>query len=204
MIESRALNALQEALEVASRGMTMDILRAVGGLGAFLLGLNLLVEGLKGLAGPALRDSLARFTRSPLSGAITGAVATVSVQSSSAITVMAVGFVSATLITFPQALGLIFGANVGTTATGWLVSLIGFKLDLASVLAPAVLAGVVLRMLAQGRARHAGWALAGFGLMFSGLAGMQAAMVVFAEHVSPAAFPPIRSSAGSSRLVLES
>lgn len=170
--------------------MMKDILRAAGGLGAFLLGLNLLVEGLKGLAGPALRDSLARFTVSPLSGAITGAIATALVQSSSAITVMTVGFVSATLITFPQALGLIFGANVGATATGWLVSLIGFKLDLASVLAPAVLAGVVLRMFAQGRARHAGWALAGFGLMFAGLAGMQAAMAVFAEHVSPAAFPP--------------
>lgn len=170
--------------------MAMDILRAIGGLGAFLLGLNLLVEGLKGLAGPALRDSLARFTKSPLSGAVTGAAATALVQSSSVVTVTAIGFVSASLMTFPQALGVIFGANVGTTATGWIISLIGFKLDLAGMLGPAIFAGVMLRLFGRGKLRHAGWAIAGFGLVFTGLAIMQSVMAVFADYVSPASFPP--------------
>lgn len=170
--------------------MFFDILRAIGGLGLFLLGLNLLVEGLKGVAGPALRAGLARFTNSPLSGAVTGAAATALMQSSSVVTVMAVGFVSASLITFPQALGIIFGANVGTTATGWIVSLIGFKLDLSVALAPAAFVGVMLKVFGVGKVGRAGWAIAGFGLMFTGLSVMQSVMAAFADHVSPANFPP--------------
>ena len=99
--------------------MAADIMFALGGVGLFLIGMVMLTEGLRGLAGPALRNAIARFTVSPLSGAITGAVTTAVIQSSSVTIVTAVGFVSAGLLTFPQALGVIFGANIGTTVTGW-------------------------------------------------------------------------------------
>ena len=86
----------------------------LGGLGLFLVGMQVLTDGLKGLAEETLRKLLVRFTQSPLSGAVTGAMATAILQSSSATTVAAVGFVGAGLLSFNQALGIIFGANIGT------------------------------------------------------------------------------------------
>ena len=112
--------------------MNSGIAEALGGLGVFLLGMVVMTSGLKSLAGNALRNALARFTRSPLSGAISGALATALIQSSSATTVTAVGFVGAGLITFSQALGIIFGANIGTTVTGWLVAILGFKIKIGA------------------------------------------------------------------------
>ncbi len=116
--------------------MIGSVLLCLGGLGLFLLGMTVLTDGLRALAGRALRRLLSRFTRSPLSGAMTGAVTTAVVQSSSATTVAAVGFVGAGLLTFPQALGIVLGANVGTTMTGWLVALLGFKLELGTAAMP--------------------------------------------------------------------
>ncbi|MFW2386772.1 MAG: Na/Pi symporter, partial [Polyangiales bacterium] len=112
--------------------MIGSVLLCLGGLGLFLLGMVVLTDGLRALAGSALRRMLSRFTRSPLSGAMTGAATTAVVQSSSATTVATVGFVGAGLLTFPQALGIVLGANVGTTITGWLVALLGFKLELGT------------------------------------------------------------------------
>lgn len=152
--------------------MDLGILGAIGGLGLFLLGMAILVDGLKSLGGQNLRVGIARFTRSPLSGAVTGATATALVQSSSAVMVTTVGFAGASLITFPQALGIMFGANVGTTATGWIVSLLGFKLNLAGMFTPLILLGVMLRLFGAGRWREIGWAMAGFGVLFYGLAMM--------------------------------
>ncbi len=141
----------------------MGVLGAIGGLGLFLLGMAILVDGLKSLGG---RAGIARFTRSPLSGAVTGATATALVQSSSAVMVTTVGFAGASLITLPQALGIMFGANVGTTARGWIVSLLGFKLNLAGMFTPLILLGVMLRLFGAGRSREIGWAMAGFGVLF--------------------------------------
>ena len=93
-------------------------LQALGGLGLFLLGMIIMTDGLRALAGDAIRRTLFRFTRSPLSGVATGTLSTAILQSSSATTVAAVGFVAAGLMTFPEALGIIFGANIGTTITG--------------------------------------------------------------------------------------
>lgn len=151
-------------------------IQALGGLGLFLLGMIVMTEGLRALAGDTMRGLLLRFTQSPLSGATTGALTTAILQSSSATTVAAVGFVGAGLLTFPQALGIIFGANIGTTITGWLVVLVGFKLKLGTLLLPLIFLGTILRLFTAGRWSHSGYTLAGFGLIFVGIATMQEAM----------------------------
>ncbi len=164
-------------------------MRALGGLGLFLVGMIMLTEGLRGIAGPALRDALARFTRTPLSGVVTGALATAAIQSSSATTVAVVGFVGAGLLTFPQALGVIFGANLGTTATGWIIAILGFKMHLMEAVLPVVLAGALLRMLGNARAGLVGAALVGFSLLFIGIDLMQKGMAPFEGALTPDDFP---------------
>ncbi len=152
------------------------MIETLGGLGFFLLGMLLMTDGLHGLAGHSMRRALMRFTHSPTSGAITGASCTALLQSSSATTIAAIGFVGAGLLSFPQALGIIFGANIGTTMTGWLVTLIGFKLQLGNVALILVLTGALLRLFARSTLRHGGTALAGFGLIFVGISYMQSGM----------------------------
>jgi len=169
--------------------MTADILLAVGGVGLFLLGMVVLTEGLRHLAGDALRSLLARFTRTPLRGVAAGALTTAVIQSSSATTVTAVGFVGAGLLTFSQGLGIVLGANVGTTVTGWIVAILGFKLNLGTVVLPLVLLGVLLRLFAATPWRHIGWALAGFSLLFVGIEAMQQGMAPFQGVVTPEDFP---------------
>ena len=169
--------------------MIVEILRALGGVGLFLVGILMLTEGLRGLTGRTLRDVLARFTRTPLSGAVTGAATTAVIQSSSATTVTVVGFVGAGLMTFPQALGVIFGANLGTTATGWIIAILGFKLHLGEAVLPVVLMGALLKMFGTGRAGYLGMALIGFSLLFIGIDTMRAGMAAFQGAVTPADFP---------------
>jgi len=169
--------------------MILDVFVALGGLGLFLVGLIVLTEGLRKLIGGSLRRALARFTRTPASGALFGAISTALVQSSSVTTVTAIGFVGAGLLTFTQALGIIFGANVGTTMTGWLVALVGFKLDFGTFVLPVILIGVLLRLFAGGRLQHAGWALVGFGVLFVGLDAMKQGMAPFQGTVTPDDFP---------------
>jgi len=165
------------------------VLLCLGGLGLFLLGMVVLTDGLRALAGRALRRMLSRFTRSPRSGAMIGALTTAVVQSSSATTVATVGFVGAGLLTFPQALGIVLGANVGTTVTGWLVALLGFKLELGTAALPIVFVGVLIRLFAGGRASSAGFAVAGFGLIFVGISLLQQGMGGFVGIITPESFP---------------
>ncbi|WP_074519460.1 Na/Pi cotransporter family protein [Kordiimonas lacus] len=169
--------------------MMQHILTALGGIGLFLFGMTVLTEGLRALAGGALRAILARYTTNPVSGAVTGALTTAVIQSSSATTVTAVGFVGAGLITFSQALGVIFGANIGTTITGWLVALIGFKLQLGLMVMPLLLVGVLMRLFGKPKFRHAGTALAGFSLLFIGIETLQHGMAAFEGIVTPDSFP---------------
>lgn len=170
--------------------MEAEILRVVGGVGLFLIGMVMLTDGLRRLAGNALRRVLARFTWSPVSGAAAGALTTAVIQSSSATTVAAVGFVGAGLMTFPQALGVILGANVGTTVTGWLIAVLGFKLQLGTIAQPVALLGVLMTMFGPGRLRHLGWSLAGFSLLFIGIDVIQDGMAPFERSVTPNDFPP--------------
>ena len=175
---------------------TLDVVVATGGgLGLFLLGMIIMTEGLRALAGDAIRGGLMRFTRTPLSGAMTGAACTTLLQSSSATTVAAVGFVAAELMSFSNALGIIFGANIGTTVTGWLVALLGFKFKLATLALPLVLLGALLRLFTRGRSAHLGFAIAGFALIFLGIDAMQQGMRGLETSFSFAGLPATGISA---------
>ncbi|WP_372610762.1 Na/Pi cotransporter family protein [Aquicoccus sp.] len=170
-------------------GETSGILTALGGVGLFLLGMTMLTEGMQALAGQSMRRLLRRFTRTPLRGVAAGAVVTAALQSSSAVTVMVIGFVGAGLLTFAQGLGVVFGANIGTTLTGWLVASLGFRLDLDMLALPLVFMGGMMRLFGGARVRHGGGALAGFALLFLGLGLMQAGMAGLGEVVTPERFP---------------
>ena len=124
-----------------------------GGLGFFLLGMHLLTEGLKVAAGRTLERALRRSTKTRLRAFVAGAGITALVQSSSAVTVATLGFVNAGLLELPAAIWVVFGSNVGTTATGWLVSLMGFGLDLQSVALPMVGLGTVLQLSGSAKRR---------------------------------------------------
>ena len=141
-----------------------------GGLGLFMLAVSMITDGLKLAAGQALRELLGNWTRSPAHGIVTGLSITAIVQSSSAVTVATIGFVNAGLITMYQALGIVYGANIGTTMTGWLVAIVGFKINVDAFALPLIGIGMLLR-LTGGESRRAplGLALAGFGLFFIGI-----------------------------------
>lgn len=127
----------------------ITIIQMVGGIGLFLLGMIVMTEGLKALAGNAVRAALMRFTRSPFTGAMTGAVGTAILQSSSATTVAAIGFVGAGLMSFPESLGIIFGANIGTTFKGWIFALLGFKYQVGLLVLPLIFVGAVQRLFSH-------------------------------------------------------
>src|SRR5271167_1894583 len=148
----------------------------VGGLGLFLLGVHHLTEGLKGLAGDSLRRALQAMVSGRLSAIISGALFTVLVQSSTATTLTVIGFVSAGLVTFPQAVGVIIGATFGTTSTPWLVAIFGLRLRISAFAMPMLGVGAFLWLIANGKARSAGAILAGFGLLFIGIDYLQTGM----------------------------
>jgi phosphate:Na+ symporter len=152
-----------------------------GGIGLFLLGMILLTEGLKAFAGDALRQALLRFTGRPVTAFCSGAAVTALVQSSSATTLATIGFVSAGLLGFSQAVGIVFGASLGTTSTGWIVSTIGLKFSIGSLALPLTGLGAFMRLLGRGRIPSLGLALAGFGLIFIGIDTLQEGMAAFAE-----------------------
>src|SRR5579863_7363731 len=166
----------------------------LGGVGLFLLGMAIMTEGLKGLAGSSLRALLGKAAATPLSGAFWGAIVTLLVQSSSATTMTTIGLVSAGLLTFPQGLGLVFGANVGTTGTGWLVALIGVRVSLSSYALPLIFVGALIKLLGRGRVSAAGAALAGFALVLFGLTTLQQGMGGLAEQLHPADLPAVLGS----------
>jgi phosphate:Na+ symporter len=153
--------------------MAGDLLPLLGGIGLFLFGMQTMTTALRDLASRRARALLARFTRTPFTGFLSGAATTAAIQSSSATVMTTIGFVGAGLMTFPQALGVIFGANVGTTVTGWMVAILGLKLDLGAISLPMLLVAALAATLAPGRMAQAGRALAGFSLVFLGLDLMQ-------------------------------
>lgn len=164
------------------------LLRLVGGIGLFLLGMVLLTDGLRSIAGDRLRRGLARSTGTPLRATATGAVATTMVQSSTATTLVTIGLVSTGALSLRGSLGIVFGANIGSTTTGWIVSLIGFQLDLGAASLVVVAAGALLRLLGRGRLASGGEALAGFGLLFVGIDALKEAMEGVAGDVDLARF----------------
>ena len=150
------------------------ILKLVGAIGVFLYGMMKMSDALQKVAGEKMRKILASMTSTPIKRVLTGTLVTSVIQSSSATTVMVVSFVNAGLMSLVQAVGVIMGANIGTTATAWLISLLGFNADIASLSLPIIAFGVPLLMLKSKRKKTIGELLIGFALLFMGLALMKA------------------------------
>jgi len=148
----------------------------VGGLGLFLLGVHHLTDGLKSLAGDSLRRALQTLVAGRLSAVISGVLFTVASQSSTATTLAVIGFVSAGLVTFSQAVGVIIGATLGTTSTPWLVAIFGFRVSISAGALPMLGIGAFLWLIAKGKTRSIGAILAGFGLLFIGIEYLQTGM----------------------------
>lgn len=163
--------------------MLSVLAQIIGGVGFFLLGMDMMTDGLKSVAGDSLRTSLQRFTRGPVTGTVTGAVVTAITQSSSATTLATIGFVSAGLLPFTNAIGLIFGANIGTTTTGWLVSLFGLRFSISAFAMPMVGVGILTHLFGRGKFQPSGYVLAGFGLIFVAIDVLQAGMGDLAMQV---------------------
>lgn len=147
-----------------------------GGIGLFLLGMTMLTNGLKELAGEALKRWLNTFTKGKFTSVLSGMLMTVAVQSSTATTLLTIGFVSAGLLTFVQSIGVIIGANIGSTSTGWIISLIGFKISLQVMALPIIGVGVFMSLIAPNDVKKFGGVLAGFGLLFLGIDMLQQGM----------------------------
>jgi len=160
------------------RGSILGWTYILGGIGLFLLGMGMMTDGLKELADDALKKWLNRFTGKTFSSIFFGALITMLIQSSSATTIITIGFVSAGLLTFTQSVGIIIGANIGTTSIGWLISLIGFKINLTAISLPIVGLGVFLTLFTSKRIKPYGSVLTGFGLLFLGIATLQNGMVL--------------------------
>ena len=141
----------------------------LGSLGVFLFGMQVMSEGIQKTAGNRLRDILAYMTQNRFAGVFTGFITTCLVQSSSATTVMVVSFVNAGLLTLTQSIGVIMGANIGTTITGWLVAILGFKFKIDAIALPAVGIGLPLIFSKHIKRKNIGEIFVGFGLLFLGL-----------------------------------
>ncbi len=151
----------------------LQIFTLLGALGMFLYGMNLMSSGLQKAAGDKLRGLLSSMTSNPFKGVMTGLGVTTVIQSSSATTVMVVSFVNAGLLTLTQAIGVIMGANIGTTVTAWMVSLFGFKADISLLAVPLMLFGFLFSNSKKSHRQNIGELIVGFCLLFLGLSFMK-------------------------------
>ena len=151
----------------------LQIFTLLGALGMFLYGMNLMSSGLQKAAGDRLRGFLSAMTSNPFKRVMTGVGITALIQSSSATTVMVVSFVNAGLLTLVQAIGVIMGANIGTTITAWMVSLLGFKADISILAVPLMLLGFIFSNSKKNKYKNIGELIVGFSLLFLGLSFMK-------------------------------
>ena len=151
----------------------LQIFTLLGALGMFLYGMNLMSSGLQKASGDKLRGFLSAMTSSPFKGVLTGVGITSVIQSSSATTVMVVSFVNAGLLTLTQAIGVIMGANIGTTVTAWLVSWLGFKADISILAIPLMALGFLFSNSKKNQRQNIGELIVGFCLLFLGLSFMK-------------------------------
>lgn len=157
----------------------LKVLEIVGALGLFLFGMKSMSDGLQKLAGDKMRTILSKMTSNRFSGVLTGLGVTTLIQSSSATTVMVVSFVNAGLLTLTGAIAVIMGANIGTTVTAWIISLLGFKFSISAIIFP-VIAIATPFMFIKGK-EALGEFLIGFALLFMGLEALQAGMPNFQQ-----------------------
>ena len=151
----------------------VNIFSLLGSLGLFLYGMKIMSEGLEKFAGDRLRNILAAMTKNRVMGVLTGISVTALIQSSSATTVMVISFVNAGLMTLTQAIGVIMGANVGTTVTAWIISAIGFKVNVAAFALPLLAIGIPLVFSGNSQRKSIGEFVFGFSFLFMGLSFLQ-------------------------------
>jgi len=149
--------------------MIFSALNILGALGIFLFGMKVMSEGIQKTAGNRLRNILAYMTQNRVAGIFTGFLTTCLVQSSSATTVMVISFVNAGLLTLTQSISIIMGANIGTTITGWLIAILGFKFKISSIALPVIGIGLPLIFSKVTKRKNLGEIFVGFGLLFLGL-----------------------------------
>ncbi|MBQ3768410.1 MAG: Na/Pi cotransporter family protein [Prevotella sp.] len=155
--------------------LIINIFSLVGSLALFLFGMKTMSEGLEKFAGDRLRSILAAMTKNRMMGVLTGILITALIQSSSATTVMVVSFVNAGLMTLAQSIGVIMGANIGTTVTAWIISAVGFKVNIAAFAIPLLAIGMPLIFSKKGNHKSIGEFIFGFSFLFMGLSFLQEA-----------------------------
>lgn len=153
--------------------LLLNIFSLAGSLALFLYGMKTMSEGLEKFAGDRLRSILSAMTKNRVMGVLTGILVTALIQSSSATTVMVVSFVNAGLMTLVQSIGVIMGANIGTTVTAWLISAIGFKVDIAAFAIPVLAIGMPLFFSKKSKKKNIGEFIFGFSFLFMGLSFLQ-------------------------------
>ncbi|PCJ27673.1 MAG: Na/Pi cotransporter [Flavobacteriales bacterium] len=154
----------------------IDVLKLIGALGFFIYGMKIMSEGIQKAAGGSLRRILSMMTRNRYMGVLTGFLVTCLVQSSSASTVMAVSFVNAGLLSLVESAGIMLGANIGTTITGWLVAILGFKVSMASMALPLLAFGVPMLFFKKAKIKYIGEFVVGFAILFWGLSELKHAV----------------------------
>ena len=150
-----------------------DLLRLIGSLALFLYGMKIMSEGLQKFAGDSLRKILTAMTTNRVTGVLTGVLITALIQSSSATTVMVVSFVNAGLLTLTQSIGVIMGANIGTTVTAWIISALGFKVDISAFALPLLAFAIPLFFSGKSSRKSIGEFIFGFSFLFMGLAQLK-------------------------------
>lgn len=153
-----------------------DVLTLVGSLGFFIYGMKVMSEGIQKVAGGKMRQILRAMTSNRFMGVLTGFLLTSLVQSSSATTVMVVSFVNAGLLSLVESIGVIMGANIGTTITAWIISIVGFKVKIAAVALPIIAFGFPLLFSSKNRWKSWGEVIIGFALLFMGLEALKTAV----------------------------
>lgn len=159
-----------------------SIFQILGALGVFLYGMHVMSDGIQKVAGSRMKSILGYMTKNRFLAVLTGFMITALVQSSSATTVLVVSFVNAALLNLTQGIGVIMGANIGTTVTTWLVSFIGFKFNIAAISLPIIGVGMPLLFLRKGNSKDWGEVLIGFGLLFLGLAFLKDSVPDIKNH----------------------
>lgn len=180
----------------------LQIFTLFGALGMFLYGMNLMSSGLQKASGDKLRGFLSAMTSNPFKGVMTGLGITSIIQSSSATTVMVVSFVNAGLLTLSQAIGVIMGANIGTTVTAWLVSWLGFKADISILAIPLMALGFLFSNSKKNQRQNIGEIVVGFCLLFLGLSFMKESVPDLNETPQVLEFVKTWSSYGFSSVLI--
>ena len=153
-----------------------DVIQIIGALAFFVYGMKMMSDGIQRAAGSQLRNILRSMTKNRFLGVGTGFLTTALVQSSSATTVMTVSFVNAGLLTLVESAGIMMGANIGTTITGWIVSLLGFKMKLSAYSIPLFAIGVPMLFSKRGKFKYWGEFIIGFAILFLGLTYLKGAV----------------------------